>query len=246
MQHRPDHRLGRLTSPASRRPAHRWAAGVHALEGSTGRRHLLVLPSTPPAAGNSVEATAQSVPAERDLPLIVMLHGSGSDPVRTLRIVEDQADEAGAAVLLPKSSGYTWDAVLGGFGPDVAELDRLLRSVFELVPVDRRRMAVGGFSDGASYALSIGRVNGDLFGSVLAFSPGFVVPGPPNGAPRFFVSHGIADPVLPIERCSRLIVPALRQEGHTVDYREFDGGHVVPPELAKAAIGWVARFPGTG
>jgi predicted esterase len=149
------------------------------------------------------------------------------------------------AVLLPKSSGYTWDAVLGGFGPDVAELDRLLEATSGMLAVDPGRIAVAGFSDGASYALSVGRINGDLFGSILAFSPGFVVPGPPAGTPRIFVSHGTADPVLPIERCSRLLVPALRREGYEVDYREFDGGHVVPPELAEEALRTVARGPAT-
>jgi predicted esterase len=34
-------------------------------------------------------------------------------------------------------------------------------------------LAVSGFSDGASYALSIGPANGDLFTHVMAFSPGF-------------------------------------------------------------------------
>jgi len=33
-----------------------------------------------------------------------------------------------------------------------------------------------GFSDGASYALSVGITNGDLFTHVIAFSPGFVAP----------------------------------------------------------------------
>jgi predicted esterase len=34
-------------------------------------------------------------------------------------------------------------------------------------------------------------------------------------------------------------VPALKGEGYDVAYREFDGGHVVPPEMVTAAI---ARF----
>jgi phospholipase/carboxylesterase len=53
------------------------------------------------------------------------------------------------------------------------------------------------------------------------------------------VSHGIDDRVLPIDPCSRRLVPALRNSGYDVDYREFDGGHTVPPEMVTAAI---ARF----
>ncbi len=56
-----------------------------------------------------------------------------------------------------------------------------------------------------------------------------------------FVSHGVGDNVLPIDRCSRRIVPALRRDGYKVEYREFDGGHSVPSEQARAAVDWLAR-----
>ncbi len=51
-------------------------------------------------------------------------------------------------------------------------------------PVDTTRLAVGGFSAGASYALSIGLANGDLFGHVLAFPPGFMAPMNTRGRPQ--------------------------------------------------------------
>jgi phospholipase/carboxylesterase len=54
-----------------------------------------------------------------------------------------------------------------------------------------------------------------------------------------FVTHGIADAVLPIDRCSRRLVPALRGGGYDVVYEEFDGGHAVPRELAHRAIEWM-------
>lgn len=43
------------------------------------------------------------------------------------------------------------------------------------VAIDPAHVAIGGFSDGASCALSLGLVNGDLFTHVMAFSPGLVV-----------------------------------------------------------------------
>ena len=70
--------------------------------------------------------------------------------------------------------------------------------------------AVSGFSDGASYALSLGVANGDLFDSVIAFSPGVLAPRVSKGRPRFFVSRGTEDQVLPIGRTSRRLVPELR------------------------------------
>jgi predicted esterase len=99
-------------------------------------------------------------------------------------------------------------------------------------------VAVAGFSDGASYALSLGLTNGDLFSDVLAFSPGFHAEDRRQGRPRFYLSHGVHDEVLPIVRTSRRIVPGLRSDGYQVTYREFDGGHVVPAEcVAEAAEG---------
>ena len=55
-------------------------------------------------------------------------------------------------------------------------------------------------------------------------------------SPRFFVSHGMQDTVLPIDRTSRRIVPRLEADCYEVDYREFPDGHTVPPEIARDAV----------
>ena len=175
------------------------------------------------------------------LPLLVMLHGAGGSGEGVLRRVAAAAEDAGVAVLAPDSRDSTWDGIRSGFGPDVTFIDRALARVFERVPIDPERIAVGGFSDGATYALSLGLVNGDLFRRVVAFSPGFVVGGTPQGKPQFFVSHGRADQILPIDQCSRVIVPQLQRRGYDVTFKEFDGGHQVPPDMAAEALRWVAN-----
>ncbi len=114
-----------------------------------------------------------------------------------------------------------------------------LDKVFRLHAVDPERIAVAGFSDGASYALSIGLINGALFKDILAFSPGFMAPTGQSDLPRVFISHGIHDEVLPIDPCSRRIVSRLKRAGYDVEYQEFDGGHVVPPGMVERAV---ARF----
>src|SRR6185369_15482714 len=143
-------------------------------------------------------------------------------------------------VLAPDSRGTTWDAIRSGFGEDVEFLNRALAFVFARVTVDPARVIVGGFSDGASYALSLGLANGDLFPRVAAFSPGFVISAAVHGRPRFFVSHGTADPILPIDQCSRVIVPRLRSMGYEVTFREFEGKHELPPAIASEALRWAA------
>jgi predicted esterase len=174
------------------------------------------------------------------LPLLVLFHGAGGSAEGVLGRLGSAPDEAGVALLAPASRGFTWDAIRNSFGPDVTFVNRALERVFDTVAVDPARIAVGGFSDGATYAVSLGLINGDLFRRVVAFSPGFVIEGTPNGTPQFFVSHGVADPILPIDRCSRMIVPGLRKRGYDVELREFDGGHEVPADIARDGMRWVA------
>lgn len=176
--------------------------------------------------------------ADRPAPLAVMLHGAGGDAEHGLSLLRTLADDAGLILLAPASRRQTWDVILGGFGPDVAFLDRALEQTFGRYAVDRERLAVGGFSDGASYAISLGLTNGNLFTHVLAFSPGFMAPGERVGKPHLFLAHGTNDGVLPIDLCSRRIVPQVRKAGYDVTYREFDGPHTVPPDIAREALGW--------
>ncbi len=178
---------------------------------------------------------------DRAAPFVLSLHGAGGDAEGGLYPLRDLADEAGLVLLAPASRGPTWDVIRGGFGPDVAFIDAALAAAFARVAVDPTRLAVGGFSDGASYALSLGLGNGDLFGHLLAFSPGFAAPAAQTGEPRIFVSHGTRDEVLPIDRCSRRLVPPLQRAGYDVTYVEFDGGHTVPSEIAQRALAWFLR-----
>ncbi|HEU4412159.1 MAG TPA: phospholipase [Polyangiaceae bacterium] len=175
-------------------------------------------------------------------PLALMLHGAGGRAAHAIDPFSELADEHGVLLLAPDARASTWDIIVGdGFGPDLAFIDDALGRVFAGYAVDPSRVAAGGFSDGASYALSLGLTNGDLFGHLLAFSPGFAAPEAPRGAPLVYVSHGRRDEVLPIEACSRALVPRLRRAGYQVQYREFDGPHTVPRDLAREAFAWFAR-----
>ena len=173
--------------------------------------------------------------------LVVTLHGAGGRPAAAIALFEPVADRLGLVLLAPTSAGTTWATLLRGADSDTPALDIALDDLFQAHPFDPARVAVAGFSDGASYALSLGLANGHLFPKVVAFSPGFEAADRCQGRPAFFVTHGIRDDVLPITRTSRRVVPALRHNGYDVRYQEFDGGHVVPPELAVAAAEWVVR-----
>lgn len=181
----------------------------------------------------------ESAAKRTQAPLVVSLHGATRNADRAIDLLRTLSDEHGFLLLAPASQGRTWDIVEDNvWGPDVAFINRALARTFELRRIDPARIAMAGFSDGASYSLSIGLANGDLFSAVFGFSPGFIVPVTRVGKPPVFISHGTIDPVLPIELCSRLIVPQLQGEGYRVTYREFEGKHTLPPEIASEAMRW--------
>ncbi len=174
-------------------------------------------------------------------PMLLLFHGAGGNAEQSIALVQSLADEAGLLLLAPASRQATWDVIREGFGEDVALIDQALAEVFDQYAVDPARLGVGGFSDGASYALSLGISNGDLFTHIIAFSPGFIAPAQQIGTPRLFISHGTRDDVLPIDVCSRRIVPQVERAGYDVTYQEFDGPHTVPPEIARQAVDWYIR-----
>ena len=200
------------------------AAGLHPLGLRTERDGLLYVP--------------ESAAKHQRAPLIISLHGAGRTADRAIELLRSLSDEHGFLLLAPQSLAQTWDVINSAYGPDIAFLNQSLRRTFELRDVDPARVAIAGFSDGASYSLSVGLSNGDFFGAVFGFSPGFVVPGEFTGRPRIFISHGTNDPILPIDECSRRIVPALKRSGYRVTYREFEGKHTLPPEVAAEAMRW--------
>jgi phospholipase/carboxylesterase len=218
--------LDRLHARPAPAPSAGVAAGTSQLDGGA-------LLRVPPAA-----ATAAP------LPLVVFFHGAGSSAGAALGLLASVADDAGLVLLAPQARASTWDVIRGGFGPDVARLDAQLVEVFATCRIDAAHIALGGFSDGASYAASLGLGNGDLVTHVLAFSPGFAAPAARRGRPRLFVTHGTADAVLPIDRCSRVLVPRLRREGYDVVYIEFDGGHEVPAALGRCSVDWLLHRRG--
>jgi phospholipase/carboxylesterase len=177
--------------------------------------------------------------ASRPVPLVLALHGAGGDAEQMIGFLTAAAERREFLVLSPDSRGPTWDLMLGSYGPDAAFIDDALNMVFDRFDIDPTRIAVSGFSDGGSYALSIGITNGSLFSDVLAFSPGFMAPSGQDDRPRIFISHGSRDTVLPVERCGRRLAQVLEKAGYDTVYHEFDGGHVVPDAIVDQAV---ARF----
>ncbi len=225
--------------------------GDSATDASQGDPRLTARPGTPtitPPRGLSplglggsrdgVLYVPQSYSADTPAPLFVALHGAGGRG-------QDWAsnpgwlETRGMILLAPDSRSSTWDRVGGSFGPDVGFIDRALQHTFDRCNIDPTRLALAGFSDGASYVLALGVYNGDLFSDLIAYSPGFSdLSGSLVGDPKIFVSHGRGDPILPVAMTRDRIVPALRRAGYDVTYQEFAGGHEIPAAVFEASLDW--------
>lgn len=168
--------------------------------------------------------------------LILTLHGANSGGAGGgFYAFRSAWDVPGLVLVSPASEEITW-SFLRGRDKDLPVVNRALAQAFARCRVDPRLVAVGGFSDGATYALTLGLANGDLFRAVIALSPGGALAEKRVGRPRFFVAHGTRDRVLPIAATSDVTVDGLRDLGYAVTYRRFNGQHEVRPEIARAAV----------
>ena len=200
------------------------AVGESPLDLDTGRDGLLYVP----------QSYSESAPA----PLLVALHGATGSADNWTGFY-DACEARGMVLLAPDSRGRTWDRVRGSFGPDVRFLDRALQHTFDRCAIDPNRVALCGFSDGASYTLSLGLSNGDLFRRLIAFSPGFLATGEPLvGTPPIYITHGERDGILAFDWTQTDLVPSLEDSGYEVTFVPFDGGHEVPRAIGAGAMDW--------
>jgi predicted esterase len=179
----------------------------------------------------------------RPMPLALVFHEAGANAKQAIDLLQRWADFYGTILVAPDSRGRTWDLIIGDFGPDVTYINRTLNQVFKENNIDKNKIAIAGFSDGGSYALSLGLASGEFFSHIIAFSPAFMAPAFRLGSPEVFISHGKLDPIFPIEQCSRPIVRTLEKQGYKISYHEFNGSHAVPLEISQEAMQWFIGIP---
>jgi phospholipase/carboxylesterase len=202
--------------------------------------------SRPPAA-----------PATGPHPLLVLLHGYGSDEQDLLglgpyldprfQLVSLRAPQA------LELGGYAWFAVqFTPFGlvldHDQAQVSRLALEGWLEAQVSSQevgRVFLLGFSQGAGMALGLALHRPDLVAGVV-FLSGLVVPQMiPQGGPEklrslgVLMTHGLDDPLIPIEqgRSSRAL---LEQLPVRLRYREYEMGHEISEECLAEVQEWLA------
>jgi predicted esterase len=175
-------------------------------------------------------------------PLIVLVHPAGGNAREFLREFTRTANRRGAILLALQASGRTWTLKPDGrggadFGPDPAALDEALGALFAQTAIDPQHVAILGFSDGASYALSVGLANAKLFRSVIALSPGTVwLPPVVDPSQRISIAHGTKDEILPFDNARRTIVPGLERAGFRPQVLWFKGEHEIDERSVEQAL----------
>jgi phospholipase/carboxylesterase len=225
------------------------ATGTSASDGRiTARPHPPTKTATPGLQPMGLDKTRDAllyVPkryrADVPAPLAVLLHGAGQAADELMGPMQPLADETGMVLVAPNSRDSSWDIRYGAFGADVAFINTMLERVFDQVRVNASRIALCGFSDGASYALSIGLINGDLFSRVLAMSPRIYGQSASGRQAKDFrdARYARSDPRHRSHQSRSR--SAAEEGGYDVEYHEFDGRHGVSPALLRDAVTWMTK-----
>lgn len=220
---------------------------------------LAIASATAPALREGVSRIADGAlayrppgPGDAPRPLLLLFHGAGGSAARMLEGMIPEAQRCGCLLLALSSQGATWDLVTATaaarrrerparldslFGEDAGRVERALSALLGSPSVDRRRIVMIGFSDGASYALSLALANPGLVRGAVAIAPGFhVEPGAIDPAQRLFIAHSPEDRVLPFAYSRDRIAASLRSAGFDPILHPYRGGHVFDPEAVRLGI----------
>ncbi len=192
----------------------------------------------------AVLLTPGEIDPERRYPLVTVLHGAGRQDEMLVKAVRDEPDRRNAFFLVPRSLLPTWDLIASAERPDLDFLEYAYDLIYRRYPIDPARQALLGYSDGASYALSVGLSNPLLFRAVMAWAAGFLALEPsfdPDAArkPDVLLEYGTHDPLFPFEHVALPMRANLERAGYTVEWRVDQGGkHWPSPDFLPEALDW--------
>jgi phospholipase/carboxylesterase len=196
----------------------------------------------------AVLLTPSEIDPERRYPLITVLHGAGRQDEMLVKAVRDEPDRRQAFFLVPRSVLPTWDLIASAGRPDLDFLEHAYDLIYRRYPIDPARQALLGYSDGASYALSVGLSNPTLFRAILAWAAGFIALEPnfdPDAArkPDILLEYGTHDPIFPFQHVALPMRANLERAGYTVEWRVDQGGkHWPSPDFLPEALDWFFRL----
>jgi len=136
-------------------------------------------------------------PRNTPAPLIVLLHGLGSNAADIDRVSDfpRRGTAAGMIVVTPDAIGAPAIWRVGGQGPDAAFLDALIGDVEAHDCVDTRRVSVVGFSVGALFAIIYSCARQNRVAAIVTVEVD--TPGGCTKPMSMLAFHGTADPIVP-------------------------------------------------
>ena len=191
-------------------------------------------------------------------PLLLLLHGLGADENDLFGLAPFMDERF--FIVSPRApfalsyGGYAWFELViqpNGIGFNVKEFEQsremIVKFVDELVAehyLDAKRVYLCGFSQGAIMSLSVLLSEPEKFAGVVAMSGRAMpemLPEENNFAALkdfpILVTHGIYDPVLPIEngRATKEILSRLPVD---LEYKEYAMAHEISQESLQDVAGW--------
>jgi len=205
--------------------------------------------------GSAVLLTPDEIDPARRYPLFTVLHGAGRQDEALAKAYRDEPDRRQAFFLIPRSVEPTWDLIASAERPDLDFLEYAYDLVYRRYPVDPLQQVLIGYSDGASYALSVGLCNPAMFSAMMVWAAGFLVVDPPTAErfregipeprPRIYLEYGTHDELFGFEQVAIPMRDNLRKAGLDVTFSVDEGGRHWPSgSFHREALDWY--FAGAG
>lgn len=201
----------------------------------------------------SVPVVARAGSSDPDAPLVVLLHGRGSDETQIVTLADHlPVGPAYAAVRAPiaEGGGYAWFANRGIGRPVAESLAQAMAWFTRWLDTEApqgRSVVLVGFSGGAAFAggLLLGnpaRYAGTaVLHGTLPFDAGLsVAPGHLAGSATF-VAQGDQDHVIPRELLDRTWSYLHGESGATTRSRRDPGGHGITLETLTELGDWITE-----
>eukprot|EP00747_Dinoflagellata_sp_TGD_P171742 gnl/TRDRNA2_/TRDRNA2_206516_c0_seq1.p1 gnl/TRDRNA2_/TRDRNA2_206516_c0~~gnl/TRDRNA2_/TRDRNA2_206516_c0_seq1.p1 ORF type:complete len:627 (+),score=96.58 gnl/TRDRNA2_/TRDRNA2_206516_c0_seq1:2-1882(+) len=223
-------------------------------------REALTLPHALPNPGvTTVEHNGHTAhiltPAQlrrgHPLPLLIVLHGAS----KTDQVISEMvgahtttANRHNALVLVPEALDHTWDLVTTGQREDVDFIVFAIDTVREKYCVDEQRIGIMGFSDGASYGLSLALNNPDIFQAAMVWAAGFYLHEPtlmPSGMqkPPLFIEYGTKDELFDYNSIAVPTRDRLKEAGYRVEFHTTENGHTASRDFVVDAMTFWESLP---
>lgn len=194
-------------------------------------------------------------------PTVIALHGRGSYAGDLLELASffgsgwmTIAPQAPFGLSIGPEHGYHWYEMLEVGDPEpqaFAQSLELLRQfvvkLLEAYPVDRKRIFVLGFSQGAVMSYALGLTDPQRYTGIAALS-GYIAPQTQHDAAKnklaglpVFLTHGTYDDVIPVSfgHAARDWLQGMAAE---VEYHEYALGHQISHNTLDDLVHWLHRY----